>query len=263
MLLRRLAIQFLLLAALVHSTVYRCQDNCFNKTGGPGGRLPGGGPTHPAHTRAHPWKRAEFPSRFQGFCKLGCQFFFSENPNNITCNRACRYQYRYHVTVGYSDLAEVAINECEDGCDIALKTCQEGYYCTQGSMTACPAGRFRSGLTGYEPQFENVTDKGRLVETCIDCPVGRYRPLTLGVTPDDCSKCPIGTYSNATGMTSINACIRCPAGMTAEEEGMDLCKCITPGSCDYVYNNVTYYKSVNGKDGADFYRERVPYDGRS
>ena len=37
-------------------------------------------------------------------------------------NALCR------VTVGYSDLIEIAINECFDGCDIALLTCQSVSY---------------------------------------------------------------------------------------------------------------------------------------
>ncbi len=117
---------------------------------------------------------------------------------------------------------------------------------------ACPPGRFRG----------NVTGNGTAVTTCIDCPVGRYRPRDLGVTADDCSLCPVGTYSNVTGATSISGCTRCPAGMVAEEPGMALCKCITPHSCALTLSNngetATYFSN-----GVDYYRESVPFVGRA
>lgn len=254
------------LFSLSHGTVELCQGNCVAGTK----RLVG--PTQPTKTRPHPWKTAPFPTHFRGFCDLGCQFFFSENPQIINCSRACNYQYRYHVTVGYSDLAEVAINECVDGCGIALLVCQAGYYCTGGVMLPCPAGRFRGpNMT----DVRNVTIEGNatvpkrtvietkdLVTTCIDCPVGRYRSRALGVTPDDCALCPIGTYLNRTGSVTLLDCVRCPAGMTAEEPGMALCKCITPDSCDL---RTTFFGGSQEfySNGVDFYRESVPYVGRS
>lgn len=112
------------LLSITTATVLRCQNNC----GDPDERLVG--PTPPPKTRPHPWKIAPFPNPlFIGSCKLGCQLFFSENPTNISCVRACHWAYRYKITVGYSDLIEEAILECIDGCDIALLTCQTGYYC--------------------------------------------------------------------------------------------------------------------------------------
>ena len=31
-------------------------------------------------TKPHPWKVAQFPSKNDGFCKLGCQLFYVEVP---------------------------------------------------------------------------------------------------------------------------------------------------------------------------------------
>lgn len=231
----------LVIATVTDGTIARCQANCVASDRKVG-------PTKPQFTRPHPWKKAPFPFPFDGFCKLGCQLFFSEEPYNVTCKRACDYSYRYGITVEYSDLGEVAKLECRDGCDIALLTCQTGYYCTGGKMLACPPGRFR------ESQTTNVT-------TCIDCPLGRYRDRDKGTSADTCALCPIGTYANVTGSTDISACLKCPAGQTAEEEGMALCKCITPYSCDLsieLEENSTQYYS----NGVDFFRETVPFIGR-
>src|SRR5690606_20318363 len=118
-----------------------CQSNCVSED-----RLVG--PTKPLATRPHPWKPAPFPTLFDGFCKLGCQLFFSENPTNVSCKRACDWSYRYKITVEYNDLIEVGLNECIDGCNIALLTCQTGYYCNDGAMLPCPPGRFRENGTG-------------------------------------------------------------------------------------------------------------------
>lgn len=231
------------------ATIARCQSNCGNATNRKSG------PTQPGQTRPHPWKPAPFPTSFGGFCNLGCQLFFSEEPYNVTCKRACDYSYRYGITVEYSDLGEIAKLECRDGCDIALQTCQTGYYCVEGEMRTCPPGRFRG----------DSVDPGA-IEECIDCPVGRYRVRDKGKVNDDCTKCPIGKYANVTGAQSPDSCLRCPAGLVAEEAGMGLCKCIKNGiygSCHLEIllgeNTTIYYK---GEAGVDFFRESVPFEGR-
>jgi hypothetical protein len=228
----------------VTPTVARCQTNCKNVNGA---RLVG--PTSPSHTRPHPWKIAEMPIKFPGFCQLGCQFFYAEEPYNVTCKRACDYAYRYEVTVKYNDYIEGARLECRDGCDIALQICQTGYYCDMGKMLPCAPGRFRESYT------ENVT-------TCIDCPVGRYRERDKGTDADTCSLCPVGKYNNVTGADSIDYCIRCAAGMVAEEEGMGLCKCITAESCGMIGPEIDGNTSTYYSNGVDFFRETVPYVGR-
>ena len=91
-----------------------------------------------SQTRDYPYDVASFPSASSAFCKLGCQMFFSEVPNNFTCKNSCEYAYRYQLTTGYSDVANEAILECKDGCDIALLVCQQGFYCTQGVLFVLP-----------------------------------------------------------------------------------------------------------------------------
>eukprot|EP01031_Cornospumella_fuschlensis_P024188 gene24188-29257_t len=207
-----------------------CQANCQSPD-----RLTG--PTRMTDTRPHPWKVAPFPASTSGFCQLGCQIFYVNVPKNTTCKRLCGYFYRYQITAEYSDLAEEARLECEDGCDIALQVCQAGYYCSTGVMLPCPPG----------------TE----AEECTPCPYGRYRSTQKGKSADDCNKCPIGTYANVTGSVQQADCQRCPAGQNAEEEGMRLCKCITEDSCDLQVAGRDYYSN-----GVDFQRETIPYIGR-
>jgi hypothetical protein len=223
-------------------TIERCQANCV----APDRRV---GPTRPPKTRPHPWFVAPFPNKFDGFCKLGCQLFFSEVPTNLTCRKSCDFAYRYEVTVGYSDSIEQGIYECFDGCDIALQICQKGYYCSDGAMKPCPPGTFR----------DNSTDAR--VQQCIGCPLGRYRAQEKGTSAETCDKCPKGKYLGFFGGTSINSCIRCPAGTVAEEEGMGACKNITIKSNEWNVTldvrTTTYYST-----GIDFYRESIPFIGR-
>ncbi len=121
-----LAVVLLLLVAVaVYGSLEICQANCISAD-----RLVG--PTKMRQTRDYPYDVAAFPSSSSAFCKLGCQMFFSEVPNNFTCKNSCEYAYRYQITTGYSDVANEAILECKDGCDIALLVCQQGFYCTSG-----------------------------------------------------------------------------------------------------------------------------------
>ena len=94
-----------------YGTIERCFENC-----GSPDRLVG--PTRPANTRPHPWKVSAFPTRHQQFCQMGCQAFFTFNPQNTTCKATCDHTYRYQVTVGYNDQAEEARLECHNGCKL-------------------------------------------------------------------------------------------------------------------------------------------------
>jgi hypothetical protein len=91
-----------------------CQENC-----GSSDRI--SGPTRVEDTRDHPWKVEQFPTKQMQFCKLGCQLFFSEFPKNTTCKNICGYYYRYRATAGYSNIADGAKLECQDGCEIGLQ----------------------------------------------------------------------------------------------------------------------------------------------
>lgn len=233
-----------LLYISVHAQVDLCQSNCVSSD-----RLVG--PTRMPDTLTHPWAVAPFPSSNGGFCKLGCQIFYYEVPKNTTCHRLCEYFYRYDVTVGYSDLIEEALLECQNGCDIALQVCQAGYYCTEGLMMPCPPGTYREAVTNVSVVALSEASK------CTPCPYGRYRSLDKGKSADDCSLCPVGTYANVTGSVRESDCQRCPAGQNAEEPGMRLCKCITADSCDLTVDGKNYYKN-----GVDYYRETIPFIGR-
>jgi hypothetical protein len=184
---------FLSYLSCIDGTVERCQQNCEAAD-----RLTG--PTRMLHTLPHPYKITQFPTKNSGFCKLGCQYFFSEYPNNVTCKNACNYAYRYRVTTGYSDVTEESILNCRDGCDIALQICQAGFYCNNGGMFPCQPGTFRTAATGSE------------VLECSKCPHGRYRVRDKGKSADECQLCPIGKYANVTGSVTVTECLRCPAG---------------------------------------------------
>lgn len=220
-----------------------CQANCASSD-----RLYGPRRTNPL---PHPIPIAPFPSVNTQFCQMGCQFFFSEFPVNTTCKRLCDYIYRYQITVGYSDLAEQAINECRDGCDIAVAVCQPGFYCIWGKMLPCEPGRYRTTI----PDLSIEALNGATI--CDECPPGRYRSEEKGKAIEDCSKCPIGKYAAVTGGILVSDCQRCEAGKFAEEEGMSACKCMTADSCDMSWNGEDYYVNYE-----DFSRETIPFIGR-
>lgn len=234
--------------------VYLCQSNCESVD-----RLVG--PTRPTDTRQYPWAIAPFPSKKKEFCKLGCQLFFSELPNNSSCKANCDWFYRFDATEHYSNLAVEAKLECYDGCDIAYKVCQAGYYCSSGSMLPCPAGTFRTAVTGM-PNSTLVNETLATVHQCVGCPYGTYRPSIQGKASTDCTKCPIGKYLNATGSVAETQCQRCPAGMFGQEEGMRTCLCIDKESCDLSITIPQVGTNDYFKDGMDYYRETIPYIGR-
>lgn len=244
-----------LLSLNVVAQVQICQDNCKSSD-----RLVG--PFRMTNTRPHPWSQAVFPTEKFGFCQMGCQFFFTEFPVISTCKRLCDYIYRYQITVSYSDLAETAISECRDGCDIALLVCNSGFYCTGGEMIPCPPGTYRQPI----PNLSIVELNAATI--CAECPPGRYRPATKGKSPDDCSKCPLGKYAGVTGSVLVSDCKRCPAGKTAEQEGMEACKCINRDSCKLDQfklideNRILYSYYDDASGGVDFARETIPFIGR-
>lgn len=241
----------LMLLLYSNATVELCQANCDSSD-----RLVG--PTRMRDTLTHPWKVAEFPSASKEFCRLGCTYFFSMSPQNYTCKNVCGYSYRYQTTSKYSDIAEEAILECQDGCDIALLICQSGFYCANGEMLPCLAGSYREP-TKIDLSIISLS----AATTCTLCPAGRYLPSSKGKSPDSCKKCPLGKYADVTGSKVVSDCKRCPAGTTAEEEGMASCKFISPQSDDLQikidgFTPINYYKN-----GVDYYRETIPYSGRS
>jgi hypothetical protein len=107
-------------------------------------------PDRPYHTR--PWPRPypyhiaaddESKYSFSIFCELGCTYFFTATSGSDEkvgekrttldgCLDRCDSHYGYDSsTPPYNDLAETARLECRDGCLMALKRCQPGYYCSQ------------------------------------------------------------------------------------------------------------------------------------
>ena len=184
------------------------------------------------------------------FCKLGCTYFFVSSEDSTTnkstldqCLYQCDDKYSYNSsTPPYNDLAQVARLECRDGCLLALKRCQPGYYCIQvsfdddfdddnkavdsstnivphyqgGDMIPCPAGTYRNVA------YNAITE-------CIQCPPNYFREATKGKSTSSCSSCPAGTSAIKYGSTSIKDCIRCHAGTFSTEASY--CTCITPQAC--------------------------------
>ena len=126
----------IVLSGFAGATLERCRRDCraaANETGqleSDGFHVRPVGPTRPPNTLVHPWLPAAgkttSPSKTAEFCEAGCSFFFAQHPSNVTCKSECNATYTYDVSVGYNDLAEVALYECYDGCDMALRRCQPG-----------------------------------------------------------------------------------------------------------------------------------------
>ncbi|KAL7540844.1 hypothetical protein ACHAXR_010814 [Thalassiosira sp. AJA248-18] len=191
-------------------------------------------PPYPYHIGANDEHIYEFPE----FCKLGCTYFFvsSESEDMASgrttlgqCIDQCDVKYNYNSsTPPYNDLAEMARLECRDGCLMALKRCQPGYYCLQvsfndddvtyvgGDMIPCPAGTYR------DVSYEAVTE-------CTPCPPNYFREDIKGRSISSCSPCRAGTSAVNMGSTSIKDCVRCPAGTFSTEASF--CMCITPQAC--------------------------------
>lgn len=181
----------------------------------------------------------EYPNPYTEFCELGCSIFFSLPTEHRVeldkCTNQCDVDFSYNISVGYNDLAEVARLECRDGCQMALKRCQPGYFCSQvnvteekmeekikyegGFMEHCPAGTYR------DVDYSSV-------EECVPCPPGRFREATKGRNLESCTKCPPRTYNSLNGSSSILSCLRCPAGTFTNEPGSAFCICITPAACE-------------------------------
>ena len=193
------------------------------------------GPTKPPLTRPHPWAVAAAVTAHSQFCEVGCAYYY-RNWTVQGCDAQCDAFYRYEITAGYNDRAEVARYECRDGCAIANLRCQPGFYCQNELMRKCPTGTYR------DVDYYHVT-------RCDECPHGRYRETEGGRTIDACAKCAVGRYRDATGSTTKNECIACHPGRFSNEEGMKRCKCTNHYDGDFVVSQngtVDYDASDDG-----------------
>jgi len=208
----------------------QCKIDC-----GAGDKRPVG-PSRPLLSLSeYPYFRAPETNPHMQFCQVGCTYFFSTSPTNVTCKARCDYTYRYNGSVGYSDISEVARLECHDGCDIALFRCQPGYYCSNGAMVVCPPGTYR------DVEYNHT-------HACNPCPTGHYREVPKGRYKETCSPCRINTYLNFTGSSKRTDCLRCPDGFYTLEEGQAVCITIT------MYSGLNQWRN--------FKRESQPFIGR-
>ena len=175
------------------------------------------------------------PNPYSRFCEVGCSLFYAnttEEPTEIAaasislrdCMILCDYMYYYNLTLGYSDLMEVARLECHDGCFIGLQRCQPGYYCIQPIIAQHASKSSGIGVeedpkleaTSWKEGMMNPCPPGTYRETsneCLSCPPGSYRNKYLGTGLNSCIKCPVGTYAPNFRSKSILDCVRCPAGI--------------------------------------------------
>lgn len=203
---------------------------------------------------------------FARFCDVGCTLFFEETPTVAACRRRCATTYPPEIVEKHNDPAEAARLECEDGCEMALRRCQAGFFCTEGGMLPCEPGTYRAASF-------NATSR------CSECPRGRYRSAARGTSLESCAKCPIGSFVNGTGSTGLTDCRRCPAGKYTDEPGRALCKCITTkslrGRSDDVPEGMYEHGSCEADTAGgpaddtrgrlpfvDPFRDSVPYRGR-
>lgn len=220
---------------------------------------------YPHHVAAQVDEEGKYA--FVEFCNLGCNYFYvssgagedgDSDSNAATLDRCmtqCDTNFRYNITVGYNDLIEIARLECRDGCQMALKRCQPGYYCEQVEFSA--KNDFALGLSNKQlnggqmiPCPPGTYRQNTVVTQCVECPPNYYREDFKGKSLLDCTKCPSGTSSKR-GSTSIKDCVRCPAGKFSIEGGF--CECITPMACDV--NQLPDPADAEKKDA-------VPYIGR-
>ena len=192
------------------------------------------------------------------FCEVGCSIFFSlpsDPVELVECIEICNNMYEYNITVGYNYLAEAARLECHNGCHMALRYCQPGYYCSQAKVLSYAAGNSQGygEFMAHCPAGTYRDVSSNVVEECVACPPGTWRESIKGVDVQSCGKCPVGTYSNHSGSSSIKNCLRCPAGTFTTERGSKTCICITPGACSK--------EQLRSPADAEK-RETVPYIGR-
>lgn len=204
------------------------------------------GPTKPPDTRSHPWATAQFyHAGYQTFCEFGCSNYYL-NWTLSGCQAACDYYYRYYITNGYSDQAEVARYECHDGCAIGNLRCQPGFFCQNQVMNLCPAGKYR------DVDYYHVT-------RCDNCPHGRYRETLGGRFIDSCDKCNSGRYNKNAGSDSKFDCLQCPPGRFASQPGMTQCKCMTSYNGTFVMNadGTVVYQDCKPGSYLDLLRKKI------
>jgi hypothetical protein len=120
--------------------------------------------------------------------------------------------------------------------NLVVGLCAQGYYCTDGVSTPCPAGT-------YQPVATTATS----LDSCLPCPSGSYclqaaslsftncEPGFMCPTPALHVPCPSNTWS---AQGSTNCTLPCPAGHLCSGQGtLTRCKACQPNQ--FVAKNCT------------------------
>ncbi len=167
---------------------------------------------------------------------IPCAKGYSNNSEGQTSCVACKKSDETTTgTVAVSESSQTC-SKCIDGTyaasdaqGIACGSCPAGYYCPDGKIIKCPAGKYSTGGA----------------KECTLCPAGSYSAAGAS----SCSTCAAGSYS-AAGASSCSAC----ASGTTSASGAASCS-----ACSSFFSNCTSctatactacksgYKLVNGR----------------
>lgn len=172
-------------------------------------------------------------------------------------------------TLGLPRTLECTISNCTTCNALGTKCtkCNAGYYLTNGTCTACPAGKISSaGATECTPCSAGTYASGTGNTLCVGCTAGYYSAAGASA----CTMCSSNTYS-ATGATSCtpcgsgkwsaagsSSCSACPSHCTTCSNGTscDQCEtgytwssttrtCVSASLCNEICSTGTYNGGFN------------------
>ncbi|XP_034024621.1 neurogenic locus notch homolog protein 4-like [Thalassophryne amazonica] len=176
-------------------------------------------------------------------------------PAGFICPRGTRYPEQYPCPLGTwsNSVGAKNFSSCwlcpsglycnRTGLSQPSGSCDAGYYCSGGAVTATPSG----GLTGDVCPVGHFCPIGS--SSPIVCPDGTHSNFTGAAECDDCPPgtyclsgesvqlcpaghyclgggvagilpCPPGTYSPHVGLSQVEQCLICPAGFYCEDWGL-------------------------------------------
>lgn len=139
------------------------------------------------------------------------------NPQKCDPNQVCK------AGSTSASASSMVAEDCLPGEYLSIDVCvpcEPGFVCDRFTDAKYPESLVKNG--GSECPAGHYCPGGSTTETAVECPAGRFRLSTGGMSVEDCYPCPDDSSNSKTGQS---VCVLCGRGSTHNEDRTS-CKCL-------------------------------------